>query len=293
MKPISLQAELRKWLVIIVGVFGITGSIVSFTLAYFHAKDLQDDFLEQIGGWLRAGNTIDTGSLLYDFDDEQIIIQPLSADRPLNLPSSLKPGFNDLEGEEDPWRILVIQHRGEWFAIAQQTELREEIAFSSALTAALPILLLSVALYIGLHVIVRRQLRPINLLAQEINHRDSNELSHLSTERIPGEVKPFIDAINQLLQRVEASIKRQQRFIADAAHELRTPVTGLSLLAENFRKGEERDAELLQSGLQRLQNLVEQLLNLSRLQADTPKQDTVVADNEVLQEVVLSLYPLA
>ena len=76
MKQTSLQGDLGKWLLIIVAVFGVTGTLISFALAYAQAKDLQDDFLEQIGTWLRAGHTIETRSLLYDFDDEQIIIQP-------------------------------------------------------------------------------------------------------------------------------------------------------------------------------------------------------------------------
>ena len=159
MKQNSLQSDLGKWLLIIVVVFGVIGTLISFTLAYAHAKDLQDDFLEQIGTWLRAGNTIDTRSLLYDFDDEQIIIQPLGSDRPLLLPTQLKPGFHNIEGRDEPWRIFVVVNRGQYYAIAQQTELREELAFSSALTSALPMLLLSGALYLGLRIGTRTRSR--------------------------------------------------------------------------------------------------------------------------------------
>lgn len=293
MRERSLQGELRKWLLIIVAVFGIVGTLISFTLAYFHAKDLQDDFLEQIGSWIRAGNTIDTQSLPSDFDDEQIIIQPVAANRPLRLPTGLNPGFHNLDGERDPWRILIIEHRGGRFAIAQQTELREEIAFGSALTSALPFLFLSASLFVGLRIIFRRQLRPINRLAQELNHRDSNDLTRLDVDQVPEEITLFVNAINQLLVRVEQSIKRQQRFIADAAHELRTPVAGLSLLAENHQNNERSDTSLFKTGLYRLQTLVEQLLNLARLQADTPSQEKDLSANELLREVVVSLHPLA
>ena len=293
MKQTSLQGDLGKWLLIFVAVFGVTGTLISFALAYAEAKDLQDDFLEQIGAWLRAGNTIETRSLLYDFDDEHIIIQPLAAERPLRLPSDLKPGFNNVDGHDDPWRVLVVEHRGQRYAIAQQTELREELAFSSALTSALPMLLLSLALYIGLRVIVRRQLRPLQRLAREVNDRDNDDLTHLRSDEIPQEIVPLVDAINRLLVRVEQSFARQKRFIADAAHELRTPIAGLSLMAENFRTSQEREAQLLQKGLNRLQTLVEQLLNLARLQADTPHREKLVAANEVLREVVISLHPLA
>lgn len=293
MKQTSLQGDLRKWLLIIVAIFGVSGTLISFALAYFHAKDLQDDVLKQIATWLRPGNNIDTQSLPYDFDDEHIIIQPLAAKRPLRLPKKLKPGFHNVDTRHDTWRVLVVKHLDQHYVIAQQTEVREELAVGSALTSALPLLFLSVALFIGLHIIIRRQLRPINLLAQELNQRDSNELTHLRTDNVPMEIKPFIEAINRLLVRVEQNIKRQQRFIADAAHELRTPVAGLSILAENFQNSKQADITLLQNGLNRLQTLVEQLLNLARLQADTPEQIKTVYANEVLQEVIISLFPLA
>ena len=292
MKQTSLQGDLGKWLLIIVAVFGVTGSLISAAVAYDEAKELQDDFLKQIGTWLRAGHTIETRALLHDFDDEDIIIQPLAAERPLRLPKDLKAGFNNVH-RHDRWRVLVVKHRGERYAIAQQTELREELAFNSAMSSALPMLLLSLALYVGLHIIIRRQLRPVNQLAREVNDRDSNDLTLLKTDQVPQEIKPFIDAINQLLVRVEQSVARQKRFIADAAHELRTPIAGLGLLAESFSDSQQREAQLLQKGLNRLQTLVAQLLNLARLQADTPQQEKRVAANEILQEVVISLHPLA
>ena len=154
-------------------------------------------------------------------------------------------------------------------------------------------LLLSLALYIGLRIIVRRQIRPISRLAREVNERDSNDLTHLRADEIPQEIRPFVDAINRLLDRVEQSFTRQKRFIADAAHELRTPIAGLSLMAESFRNSQQGEAQLLQTGLNRLQTLVEQLLNLARLQADTPQREKLVAADEVLREVVISLHPLA
>ena len=242
---------------------------------------------------MRAGTNIETRSLLYDFDDEHIIIQPLDAERPLRLSVDLRAGFNNVKARDERWRVLVVEHRGQRYAIAQQTELREELAFGSAMTSALPMLFLSLALYVGLHVIIRRQLRPINRLAREVNDRDSNDLTHLQADEVPEEIRPFVDAINQLLVRVEQSVARQKRFIADAAHELRTPIAGLGLLAENFRDSRQEEARLLQKGLNRLQTLVEQLLNLARLQADTPQRVKRVAANEVLQEVVVSLHPLA
>lgn len=294
MKQASLQRELRKWLLILVSAFAVIGSTISFNVAYFHAKDLQDDLLEQIATWLKAGNSIDTVSLQYDLDDEHIVIQPLLSSRPLAFPPDRPLGFDYVEIEEATWRILVVPHQNQKYVIAQETDIRENLALGSALTSVLPMILLSISLLFGLQIMIKRLLQPINQLANEVNQRDSHDLTQLSVDQVPEEITPFINSINHLMWRVEQSIKRQQRFISDAAHELRTPVAGLSILAENLPVSKEADAtKLLHSGLTRLQTLVEQLLNLARLQADTRVREEIVSANEILQDVVISLYPLA
>lgn len=293
LKHTSLQRDLRKWLLILVATFCVVGSLISFAAAYIQAKELQDDLLEQIATWLQAGNSINTQSLRYDLDDESIVVQSLAVTQPLQFPTDLESGLGYVDINEATWRILVVQHQDQLYAIAQETDIREKLALSSALASAIPMLLLSLSLLVGLQIIIKRLLRPINQLAAEVNQRDSDDLTRLHTDHVPEEITPFIHAINRLMGRVEQGIKRQQRFIADAAHELRTPVSGLSIQAENLQNNKQADVSNLRSGLNRLQSLVEQLLNLARLQADTPTREEVISVNELLQDVVISLHPIA
>ncbi|PLP99811.1 hypothetical protein CYJ10_15635 [Cupriavidus pauculus] len=86
-----------------------------------------------------------------------------------------------------------------------------------------PLLLLVVA------DLVRKLFRPIAGLAAEVNRRDERELAPLPSDHLPAEVRPFVIAINRLLARVAQSMALQQQFIANAAHELRSPMTALSL----------------------------------------------------------------
>lgn len=114
----------------------------------------------------------------------------------------------------------------------------------------------------------------------------------------PNQIKPFMVSINRLLARLQQAITQQQRFVADAAHELRTPVTALSLLAENLANASTLDESRTRlipvlEGLERLRTLVVQLLDLARLQGDTPFPLVPVALQALVQEAIAGLYPLA
>ena len=91
-----------------------------------------------------------------------------------------------------------------------------------------PILLLIVA------DLVRKMFRPITALSNEIDQRSEQELHPVAEEHLPTEVRPFVVAINRLLNRVNQSMESQRRFVADATHELRSPLTAMSLQAERL-----------------------------------------------------------
>jgi len=141
-------------------------------------------------------------------------------------------------------------------------------------------------------------MKPVKRLAQKVDHLSVNDMAPLSVERIPTEVVPFIEAINRLLVRAGETIKHQRRFIADASHELRTPVAALTIQSENvYAASSETEREerfkLLHKSLIRLNTLINQLLKLARLSnVDTDKLNTVFAD-EVLKDTVTLLYPIA
>ena len=112
------------------------------------------------------------------------------------------------------------------------------------------------------------------------------------------EVLPFAAAIDSLLDKNAAYNQRQRRFIADAAHELRTPITALSLEVENVQKaGDEptRDTRLrsLSGSVRRLQRLVNQLLDLAKAQAADEESRSVVSLNDLVKTQIADMYVLA
>ena len=125
-------------------------------------------------------------------------------------------------------------------------------------------------------------------------------MTPLPTAQMPSELHPFIASINGLLQRVRLLMDQQRRFVADAAHELRTPITALSLQAENLDPvdlpaGARDRVAVLQQGIRRTKHLLEQLLALARQEAGPYDHVTMplVALDAIAKEVVADTLPEA
>jgi two-component system sensor histidine kinase TctE len=146
-----------------------------------------------------------------------------------------------------------------------RTELIRELSIGFALPQALVAMLAFLVIWFS----VTRALAPLSLLRQEVEQRSHRDLSPLPVARVPLEVRPLIESMNALLQRLSAALTSQQRFIADAAHQLRTPIAGLRTqteLALRQSAPEEIHSTLtqLQTAAERTTHLVNQLLSLAR-----------------------------
>jgi two-component system, OmpR family, sensor histidine kinase TctE len=131
------------------------------------------------------------------------------------------------------------------------------------------ILLVSLLLFYG----VKRGLKPLKKIQSELKSRDVDDLSLLNSELAPEEVKPLLDAFNDLLTKVKHNIAQQQRFISDASHQLKTPLAGLKTQAElAIREGDPVKVKHALSQINlassNLSHLVNQLLSLSKAEPD-------------------------
>ena len=120
------------------------------------------------------------------------------------------------------------------FAVMQRTEIRTEIAGDMALRTLLPIAALVPCLLLVTALVIARSFRPMLRLADDLDGRCADDVSALKATGAPSELQPFLGSINALLERMRGMMDQQRRFVADASHELRTPITALSLQAENL-----------------------------------------------------------
>lgn len=304
----SLRRRLSLWLAVVTIAGGMAAGACSFYLAFREAQDLQDDQLRQAAllversGKTPTGWVIPAGPANNDDPEERIIVALLgetgqSHGRP-NLPADMTEGFQTLTDGGNTWRLFVhTLPSGRRLAVGQLTTVRNEVARSSALLTMVPILLLGPALALLAAWVIRHGLRPVTRLSQELDCRDDTNLQQIAVAGVPGEIAPFVDSINGLMQRLATALEQQRRFIADAAHELRSPLTALSVQAENLEHGlatpdaGERVAQL-QAGLERARKLLEQLLNLARHQSGAAPAEAVAFD-KLLRHVIEDAMPLA
>lgn len=157
--------------------------------------------------------------------------------------------------------------------VGERLTLRTEVARQLLLRIVLPQTLLTFLAIFAVWYGVGRGLAPLSQLQREIEQRSHRDLSPLPESMVPREVEPLIHAMNGLLERLSASITAQRRFIADAAHQLRTPIAGLKTQAElALRQTHATEAQAafkqLHTATEQMTRLINQLLWLARAEPD-------------------------
>lgn len=310
----SIQLKLSFSLALVILVVALVAGIFSFVAAFDEAHELQDDTLRQVAALfdrqhLPLTRPGDDGRAQDSDEETRVIVQHLAdgakakdqgdAETPLAIPVTLADGLHTLDIGGEPFRVLVKSTTiGERIVVAQETGVRDEIARDSALRTLLPFLILVPILLLIVADLVRKMFRPITTLATEIDQRTEQALYPVAEDNLPTEVRPFVVAINRLLTRVDQSIAAQRRFVADAAHELRSPLTAMSLQAERLNEADMSDLARerlasLQSGIERGRNLLDQLLTLAKAQASPEQPKSAVSVQGIYRRVLEDILPLA
>jgi len=310
----SVQFRLSAALSVTILIVALLAGIFAFVSAYDEALEMQDNTLKQVAALFeRQQMTLhypsDTPTIAGDNEETRVVVQyladsakaPRTSDNslPLPLPTTLPDGFSTLNVADEQFRVLVrTTATGKRIAIAQETESRDRDARESAWRGLLPFVILIPVLLLVVADLIRKLFRPIATLAEEIDRRDEQDMAPIDASYLPTEVRSFALAINRLLGRVSKSMESQRRFVADAAHELRSPLTALSLQAERLAATEmsdqarERLAKLRQ-GIDRGRNLIDQLLMLASAQSSSLGAASPVSIHKIYRSVLEDLLPLA
>jgi signal transduction histidine kinase len=227
--------------------------------------------------------------------DGRIIYPPrLRAD----LPTRALLGLADITVQGKTWRTFSVATRDRVIQVAQPVQTRQRLAAGAALRSIAPLAVIAPAMALVVWWLSAQALVPLRRLTDGVRARDEQSLQPLPMDSLPVEVAPLVGALNGLLQRLGAALGTQRAFVADAAHELRSPLTALKLQMELLRRARDdaarADAQAaLQAGIERAARLVEQLLTLARAEPGAPIAKTVLDLSEVVRAAAADTAPLA
>jgi two-component system sensor histidine kinase QseC len=223
-----------------------------------------------------------------------------SANAPEHQLANPEPGFSDKVIDGHRWRVFSTwDNSGEnMIQVAELTKDRDELARDIAGNLLKPLLFSLPLLAFLLWVAVARSLRPLVNLTCEVEQREPDNLAPLDAGSAPREVVPLIDRLNKLFARIDASMQKERRFTADAAHELRTPVAGIKAQAQVARRASNA-AERVHAldnailGCDRAGHLIDQLLTLARIDTLGEEATEPCQLRSIASEVIASIAPAA
>ncbi len=237
---------------------------------------------------------------------QDVIVQIWSVDgrtvyasrRDIEPPNRAVIGYADIVAGGDTWRTFGVIARDRVIQVAQPQRIRHGYAAQAALRAVLPLLLVAPVLALVIGWLVSRSLAPLQRLAAEVRARDSHSLQALPDTGLPDEVRPLVQSLNALLDRLAETLAAQRHFVADAAHELRSPLTALKLQVQVLRRapddaGRDAAAQALTAGVDRATRLVGQLLALARSDAGASADMKPLDLAEVVRQAMADAGPLA
>ncbi|MES3013520.1 MAG: ATP-binding protein [Pseudomonadota bacterium] len=232
--------------------------------------------------------------------DGRIIYPPrLRDDLRDDLPTRAVLGLADVTVRGTTWRAFSVASRDRVIQVAQPLQTRQTLAAGAALRSVTPLLFIAPALALLVWWLAAQTLAPLKRLADGVRARDEQSLQPLPAVGLPDEVAPLVGALNGLLQRLSASLGAQRAFVADAAHELRSPLTALKLQMQLLKRAPDDAArgaavEALNDGIDRAARLVEQLLALARAEPGAVLAAAVELDlSELVRAAIVDTLPFA
>ncbi len=194
------------------------------------------------------------------------------------------------------WRNLSLwdtTHRYQ-VQVSENHDIRNELSGKIAGRLLLPVLFGLPLLAIWLWLATRKGLASLDDIARQIAQRHADRLDAVLPQSAPDEIRPLIEALNRLFERVRRALENERRFTADAAHELRTPLAALAAQAQVAQRARDNSDELarnhaldqLRVGISRATHLVDQLLTLARLDPDDALGNRFPVDFQALAEEV-------
>lgn len=290
--PRSLRMRLLVFLLAAIVLAGAVQGALAYRGALAEADALFDYHMQQTALALRSGLPVDAQGLspgLSPEDENHEFVVQVWTNEGLRifesavgaaLPQIAVLGFTDVQARGGTYRVFSMQTRSQVIQVAQNMAARRDMARSLALRTLAPLAIMAPLLALAVWWGVSRSLAPVERVRRQLAQRQADDLSPVSDAQLPDEVQPLVSELNLLFERVQRAFDAQQHFVADAAHELRSPLAALRLQLQGLQRAGDDAARAaaiarLSAGIDRATRLVEQLLTLARQEAATAATEPV------------------
>ncbi|MES2740101.1 MAG: ATP-binding protein [Pseudomonadota bacterium] len=278
----SLRGRLLWFLLAAITLAALAQASIAYRSALSDADEIFDYHMQQMALSLRSGapltNREESPS---DPANNDLVVQVWTLDgvqvfrsiTRAELPQRAVLGFSNVKANGTTYRIFSVQTSSQTVQIAQDMAVRKRMAGGLALRTVGPIALMAPILMLVVWWVVSGSLAPVSRVRSQLAARQADDLSPVSEAGLPDEVQPLVQELNLLFGRVKTAFETQQHFVADAAHELRSPLAALKLQILSLeRAGADKETRQLAvtrltAGIERATRLVEQLLVLARQEA--------------------------
>jgi two-component system OmpR family sensor kinase len=280
----SLRGRLLWFLLAAITLAALAQASIAYRTALDDADQIFDYHMQQMALSLRSStplsNTEASERLEAAPGNDDLVVQMWSPNgvqvfhsvSRARLPQRAVLGFSNLKANGTTYRVFSIQTNNQTVQVAQDLAVRRNMAGNLALRTLGPIAVMMPILMLVVWWVVSGSLEPVARVRSQVASRQADDLSPVSEAGLPDEVRPLVHELNLLFGRVRTAFDAQQHFVADAAHELRTPLAALRLQAQSLDRAADAEARKvavgrLTAGIDRATRLVEQLLVLARQEA--------------------------
>ncbi len=280
----SLRGRLLWFLLAAISIAAVAQASIAYRTALDNADQIFDYHMQQMALALRSSaplaNAEVTAGIEAEAENTELMVQVWTPDgvqvfrttSSARLPQHAVLGFSNVNQNNTTYRVFSIQTPTQTLQVAQDMAVRRNMASNMALRTVGPIAIMMPILMLVVWWVVSGSLEPVARVRSQVAARQADDLSPVSETGLPDEVRPLVQELNLLFGRVKTAFDAQQHFVADAAHELRTPLAALKLQALSLERAESPDARQLAigrltAGIERATRLVEQLLVLARQEA--------------------------
>lgn len=296
----SIRKVLLTWQISALLITGILASLITYAVAWHAFNHLRNENLTQIAySIVRHGVVADDGSEDDSTDAGEFVSQIWDSNNELQYssldnggPPAQKPGHHLITWNGEEWRTYTLQNGGLTIQVSNLVAHRQVLFREIAPWLLLPLTLMVAVLGGIIWLAVGRALRPLMQVRAGIIEQNVNTLRALETRGLPQEILPLGTALNDLLSKLDHAFAMERAFIANAAHELRSPLTAVRLQAQ-LAKGatdsgpREQALRQLMAGVDRASHLVEQLLQMARLEPDArPLEFAEVRLDQLAKQIV-------